>query len=92
MVARDAPRNNEGDETTSRWPTRFVRTRSGSDGHPTPGASPLTRAEDQPERGSQEKRRRAAIKPATPHAATTTTSVQLNGVPMKPAWRPEAKW
>ena len=31
------------------------------------------------------------IRPPTPHAATTSTSVQLNGVPMNPACRPGGK-
>ena len=46
-----------------------------------------------PLRPAAPRRRNAtsAINPPTPHAATTTTSVQLNGVPMNPAWRPGGK-
>ena len=42
-------------------------------------------------RGSQLKNRRASASPATPHAATTSTSVQWKAVPRNAACIPSAK-
>jgi hypothetical protein len=86
IVTRETPSDNDGGaaafeiHAAPRTPFRSEVCVHGDEGGRVRPEAPT-----QPECGSHEKKRNAAIKPPTPHAATTTTSVQLNGVPMKPA-------
>ncbi len=93
IVARETPPDNDGVIALSSTSTGRLAPHSNRGGSRPSSCEPRAAKGQRTQfaRGSHEKKRNAAIKPPTPQAATTMTSVQLNGVPMKPAWSPEAK-